>query len=129
MRALYDSLLVGVGAAIGAVLRYWVGVWLLGRQGTFPWATLLVNVTGSFALGLFMALALGHGWSQNWRLFAAVGVCGGYTTFSTYSSDVIRLFEERRVWEGVGYCLASNVLSIGACFAGVHLARLALGRS
>src|SRR5687768_17069298 len=122
-----QSLAVAGGAALGANLRYWLGYWIVGaRHSVFPWHTLLINVTGSLALGIVMAYALGRGWSEGWRLFAAVGVCGGYTTFSTYSAEVITLFEEGQPYLAIAYALGSNFASVMACFAGVHFTRTLL---
>ena len=125
MRFLSESLYVAGGAALGANARYWLGYWFVGRtHANFPWHTLLINVSGSLALGAFVALALVHGWSHNWRLFFAVGLCGGFTTFSAYSAEMVRLLEERQWTSAAGYILLSNVLCISACFAGAHLARI-----
>jgi CrcB protein len=122
-----DSLAVAGGAAIGANARYWLGYWIVGRgHAGFPWHTLLINVTGSLALGAIMAVALAKGWGHGWRLFAAVGVCGGYTTFSTFSAEVVQLFEEGKLAGALSYVALTNVICIVACLAGVHLARLAV---
>lgn len=125
MHPLVDGLAIAAGAAIGANLRYWIGYGVVGRlHPNFPWHTLLVNVTGSLALGAFMAVALTKGWSHGWRLFAAVGICGGYTTFSTFSAETVRLFEEGHTLLGTAYVAVSNLASIGACLLGAHFARL-----
>jgi len=125
MRYLLDSVWVALGAAIGANARYWLG-YVLSSRGfpDFPWPTLLVNVTGSLALGAFLALTVTHGWGHGSRLFVAVGICGGFTTFSAFSAEMVRLIEERQIAPAMGYFLASNLLSISACLAGAHFARL-----
>ena len=125
MRFLEESIYVAAGAALGANARYWLGYWLVGRtHAGFPWHTLIINVSGSLALGAFVALALVHGWGHNWRLFFVVGLCGGFTTFSAFSAEMIRLMEERQMFAAAGYFLGSNFLSIGACFLGAHFARI-----
>lgn len=121
----WDSLAVAGGAAIGANVRYWLSYWFVGKgHAEFPWHTLLINVTGSLALGAIMALALAKGWGHGWRLFAAVGLCGGYTTFSTFSAEVVQLFEDGKLGGAISYIVLSNLGCILACLAGAHLARL-----
>ena len=127
MLVVHDSLFIALGAAIGANLRYWFGYWLVGKEHPgFPWHTLIVNVSGSLALVAIMALAFAKGWGHGWRLFAAVGICGGYTTFSTFSAEIVRLFEEREFQQALTYAIGSNVLSILGCPAGAHFARMAV---
>ena len=125
MKYFVDSLYVALGAAVGANARYWISVWFVGRaHSNFPWQTLFINVSGSLVLGAFLALALTHGWSHHWRLAVAVGLCAGYTTFSSFSAEMVRLMEERNWNAALSYFLASNVLSIAACLAGAHFARV-----
>lgn len=79
--------LLGTGGALGAVLRYAIGQWLVHDR--FPFATLLVNVVGSFALGLLTFADL----SNEVMLFVGVGMCGSFTTYSSFSFEVVRLWE------------------------------------
>lgn len=79
--------LLGTGGALGAVLRYAIGQWLVHDR--FPFATLLVNVVGSFALGLLTFADL----SDEVMLFVGVGMCGSFTTYSSFSFEVVRLWE------------------------------------
>jgi CrcB protein len=117
-----ESLYVFLGAGLGGVLRYWVGILCRIQGQAFPWPTLLINVVGSFVLGAFAAAALLRDWPSQSRLFFAVGVCGGFTTFSTFSLEAVRLLNER-AWKAAGaYCLLSLVLSVAACFLGAGLA-------
>jgi fluoride exporter len=130
MEFLKSSLAVAVGAALGANARYWFSAWFVVRFGSkFPLHTLLINVVGSLILGIFMAVALTRGWGTGPRLIVAVGFAGGFTTFSTFSAEIIRLIEDHRYGLAAVYALASNGLSVGACLLGAHLARLALLRS
>jgi CrcB protein len=121
-------LLVGAGGAIGAMLRYGFSV-LVGRAlpgAAFPYATLGVNVIGSFAMGLLVA-ALARalpGLQNEIRLFVAVGVLGGFTTFSSFSLDVATLFERGDVGLAAGYVVLSVTVSILAVFAGLYLVRV-----
>lgn len=118
-------LLVGAGGALGSVLRYLVGLWMLQRAGpAFPWGTLFVNVTGSFLIG-FLAEFIMHkmGTSPEMRVFLITGVLGGYTTFSAFSLDAIALLEHGQTMSGLAYIVASVGLSMLAVFAGLALMR------
>ena len=118
-------LIVAAGGAIGSSLRHLTNLAALRLFGPgFPWGTLTVNVLGCFAMGLFIEL-LGRrlGGSPELRLFIATGVLGGYTTFSAFSLDFATLTERGAVIHGLFYLAASVVLSIGALFAGLWLAR------
>ncbi|PZQ63649.1 MAG: fluoride efflux transporter CrcB [Phenylobacterium zucineum] len=121
-----NLLLVAAGGATGAVARYVLGAQALRAFGPgWPYGTLAVNVIGGFLMGLLAGgLALrGLGDAEKWRLLLGVGVLGGFTTFSAYSLEVA-LMIERRAWaSALAYSLGSVVLSVGALFAGLFLAR------
>jgi CrcB protein len=119
-------LLVALGGALGSVCRYLVGQWSLRLFGpAFPWGTLIVNVSGSFAIGLIAELiARRLDASPEMRLLLITGFLGGFTTFSAFSLDVISLVERSATVVGITYVVASVVVSLAAVFAG-----LALGRS
>ena len=119
--------LVAVGSAVGGVLRYGVGVAIAARWASpFPAATLLVNVTGSFLLGMLATLLMGRADEAELRLLLLVGLCGGYTTFSSFSLETVRLVQRGEAGIAAVYVLASVVLSILGLAAGV-LAMRALG--
>jgi CrcB protein len=124
MKDFTDSLWVAFGASLGANARYWIGYFCKSNIQEFPWPTLIINVLGSLLLGAFSAAALERGWGWPARLFFAVGVCGGFTTFSTFSFETINLARSS-IRVAALYVLLSLVLSIGACFAGVHFGRIA----
>ena len=119
-------LLVGAGGAIGAMGRYGFGL-LVARYGTmgFPYATLGVNIIGSLAMGLLIgALAKILPAGQNEiRLFLAVGLLGGFTTFSAFSLDTITLIERGEMTQAGVYVLASIVASVLAVFLGLFFMR------
>jgi len=118
-------LAVAVGGATGSVLRYLVGVGSGKLFGTdFPWGTLIINVTGSFLIGAFVGLFASK-WDlpQAARIFLTVGICGGYTTFSTFSLDAWVLVERGESFSAVAYMIASVLLSIGALIAAMHIVR------
>jgi len=114
-----------LGGALGSVARYLVGIGsgkLFGID--FPWGTLIINVTGSFLIGLFAGLfATRWNLSQPMRVFLTVGFCGGYTTFSTFSLDAFYLMERSETFAAGAYMVASVVLSVGALIAAMHLIR------
>ena len=118
-------LYVALGSAIGGVSRYLVGG-LVQRMldTTFPAGTLLVNVTGSFLLGAIIRYALETpSLTPEIRAFQTIGVCGGYTTFSTFSYETMALLEDGE-WARAGvYITASVILSLIATFLGLALAR------
>jgi len=120
---------IGLGAALGANLRYLAGRAIAEWLGVgFPWGTLTINVTGSFLIGVIATL-LGERLDvgPEWRLFLVVGVLGGYTTFSTFSLDAINLFSSGggadRWLAGIAYILASILLGLAACILGIMLVR------
>lgn len=114
-----------LGGAIGAAARYGVNVTtpkLIGHG--FPWATLIVNITGSFIMGVLIAvMALAWTTSQEIRVFLITGVLGGFTTFSAFSLDFVALYERKDYGLAFGYAGGSVVLSLLAVFAGLYLAR------
>lgn len=118
-------LLVLVGGGLGAVLRFAVGTLVLKFfTGIFPLATFLINVTGSFFIGLFMTLFLNHSaLNPNWRLLVVTGVLGGYTTFSSFEWEALTTLRE-----GAGLIsLSYLVFSVLAGLVGVWLGAIAAG--
>ncbi|RIH89715.1 putative fluoride ion transporter CrcB [Meiothermus luteus] len=104
-------LLVALGGAIGALLRYGLGAWVQALSGPgFPWSTFLINITGSFFIGVVLRLSLEGALSPEWRLLLAVGVLGGYTTFSTFSWETLALVQQGEWFKASLYVLGSVVL-------------------
>lgn len=118
-------LLVLAGGALGSAGRYLIGVWMADRFGPgFPWATLAVNVTGSFLIGLLATLADEAGsLGPQARVFLVVGVLGGYTTFSSFSLETLRLAEQDSLARAAVNVLASIVLAFGAALLGIAAGR------
>jgi CrcB protein len=118
-------LIVFVGGGIGAALRHGVNLAAARLLGTsFPYATLLENVTGSLVMGLLAGyFAFKGGASQHWRLFLTTGILGGYTTFSAFSLDSILLYERGQPGLAALYIALSVALSIGGLLAGFALMR------
>ncbi len=119
-------LLISIGAMVGANLRYWVGIWAANRLGAaFPYGTLLINLTGSFILGFFMTLAVERLLlDPRWRLLIAVGLLGGYTTFSSYTYESMKLILDNQWLPGLLNLFGSAFLGGLAVFLGIILARV-----
>nr|WP_249143879.1 fluoride efflux transporter CrcB [Bradyrhizobium lablabi] len=116
---------VAVGGALGSLARYLVAIGVARLLGSdFPWGTLIINVSGSFLIGVLVeSFALMWNVSQAVRVFLVVGICGGFTTFSTFSLDAIVLMQRGELWSAGAYIAASVVLSIFALFGALHLVR------
>ena len=123
-------LAISVGGVLGANARYFLGLWMTAWLGPgFPAATMLINVTGSFGLGLYLTLVAGrYTGHQAIRLLVATGFFGAYTTFSTFSVEAIHLLEAGDDAAGLAYVIGSVVLSIAAAAIGIGVARMALAR-
>jgi len=118
-------LAVAAGGAIGSVARYVVGVGAAKLFGDhLPWGTLIINVSGSFLIGLFIALfAVDWQLPQPMRVFLVVGICGGYTTFSTFSLDSYKLIQSGEVVTAGTYIIGSVLLSVSALMTAVLIVR------
>jgi CrcB protein len=116
---------IGLGGFLGANLRYLVQAWSADRWGSaFPYGTLLVNVTGSFCLGLLITLGTQRiAIPPNWRLFLAVGVLGGYTTFSSFTVETLNLIQTGRWLSGGVYLFGNVLLGLAGAFLGMVLAQ------
>lgn len=126
------SLLVGGGGFLGANARFWLGALIASRTGNaFPWATMTINVSGSFLIGVIMPLALrgpAPAISPGWFRFLAVGILGGYTTFSTFESETLQLFEGGQTARAAGYALGSLAAGCAAVWLGSLLGKLLVPR-
>ena len=119
-------LVVFAGAGIGGLARYVAGTWIMAKYGgRFPLGTLFINVSGSLLIGLVMALlaerfAAPH---PNWRLFLAVGILGGYTTFSSFAWETYQSVRDSSPIIGLANILGSVTLGYAAVWCGALLAR------
>lgn len=118
-------LAVSLGGALGANVRYLVGLWAAAQwPGVLPWGTLLINLTGSFLLGgLLTTLAARRPEPTLLRLFLGTGFLGAYTTFSTFSAETVALATAGQLAFAVGYVILSVAGGYGAAWAGMMLAR------
>ncbi len=120
-------LALGLGGFLGANARYWLSEWIdRAYRSSFPAATLLINVSGSFALGLYVAAASQRGWGDAYRLLFAVGFLGAYTTFSTFSLETLSLaVDQGRPGAAMLNILLSVVGGVVAAWIGIVVGRTA----
>ena len=120
---LTDSLLIALGAAGGANARYWLTSLFVDRFGpTFPWGTLVINLSGSLLIGVVLAVILARGETDpTLRLLLVTGFLGAYTTFSTYTYDTVRLLETGRLGAALANALGSLGLGLAAAAVGLWL--------
>lgn len=124
-------LIVAAGGGLGAMARYGLGL-VVGRwapNAAWPWSTFLANIAGGLCMGLLVGwLAMRGGAQQEAiRLFAAVGVLGGFTTFSAYSLEAVMMIERRQIGLAAAYVGLSVVVAMAALFVGLTIARRAFG--
>jgi CrcB protein len=115
-------ILIFLGGGIGSLMRYAVQ---LGTDSfisqKFPVSTLLVNAVGSLIIGMLWGSGNSSYINENLKAFIFIGLLGGFTTFSTFSLDTLRLIENKEVTSALVYIVLNNVLSIGLCYAGYML--------
>lgn len=121
----FNCLSVGIGGFIGSVFRYLIGLSPVLRQGALPLQTFLVNVVGAIFIGMILK------WTQSGvvvneqlTLFLRIGICGGFTTFSTFSQETAAMIQEGRWLPAFSYAL----LSVGLCVLGVFLGQWTAGK-
>ena len=119
-----DYLIIGLGGALGTMGRYWLGAAVGRHVATFPLGTMLINISGSFVIAFFSALTMPDGrWmvSARGRAFFMTGICGGYTTFSSFSLQTLNLVQDRE-WLYAGL---NVVLSVVLCLVAAWLGYIA----
>ncbi len=117
---LRNFILVGLGGMVGSVLRYLAAV--LIKHPSFPLSTFIVNFAGSFIIAAVLGISLKNQvFDQNWRVFLTTGVCGGFTTFSTFSVESFQLLQQQRYATFALYIGLSLVAGIAAVFSGFWL--------
>ena len=119
-------LLVFLGAGLGGMARHAVGMAAVRLGSSFPIGTMAINIAGSVAMGLFAGWFAQRDATQAWRLFIAVGILGGFTTFSSYSLDAVLLLERGETGAALFYVVGSVMLGIGGLFAGLLAMRAML---
>jgi len=117
-----NALWIFIGGGLGSLARWWASGFVAERFGqTFPWGTLIVNVTGSFIIGLFATLTGPEGRflaRASFREFFMIGICGGYTTFSSFSLQTLSLADEGQWFRAGGNVVLSVVLCLLGVWAG-----------
>ena len=118
-------LMVGVGGGLGSILRFWLGSYIGSRMGArFPYGTFVVNITGSFLIGLVFAfLTARTQWSPNWRYLIPIGFIGGYTTFSSFEFETLRMIQDGQIGLGLFYVASSVVVGFAAVWGGMMAGR------
>lgn len=118
-------LMIGVGGALGSILRFWAGGVISNRFGVrFPYGTFVVNCTGSFLIGLIVTLlAERTHWSPNWRYLIPIGFIGGYTTFSAFELETFRSFQDSEILMAALNVLLSVVVGFFSVWLGVITGR------
>lgn len=117
--------LIALGGGLESVTRYLVSGWVANRLGVaFPYGTLLINITASFIIGFFLTFAQERAFNPNWRLFIAVGFVGGYSTFSTFEYESIRLLQDGEMLFGAIYLVGSVAAGAIAAITGITLGSL-----
>lgn len=113
-----NCLVVGIGGFIGAVCRYLIGFIPVKSESLFPIKTLLINIVGAFVIGLITTLAIKHNYvNSRIVLMLKVGVCGGFTTFSTFAFETSDLIQNGHVIIALAYILLSVVLGVLAVYS------------
>ena len=128
MKPLLAFGLVGIGGALGSMLRYAIAILSIERIGPgFPWHTAAINIVGSFLIGIVAIYSQSSiGLSPYVSAFAMVGVLGGFTTFSTFSYDTVTLLSDGVPATALAYCCGSVILGVLGAMAGMGLARIVL---
>jgi fluoride exporter len=124
---MFNFLLVALGGALGAATRYGVSLALPAREGGWPLATFLINVSGSLFIGLLAGwLATRDAGGEPWRLLLGVGVLGGFTTFSAYSLETLRMIERGDIVGASTYAIGSVIAGLAAVAIGLAITRRVL---
>jgi CrcB protein len=118
---LLKYVMVGIGGGLGSVLRFWLGSYIGSKMGTrFPYGTFVINITGSFLIGLvFALLTVRTQWGPNWRYLIPIGFIGGYTTFSSFEFETFRVVQDGQIGLGLLYVALSVVVGFLAVWGGV----------
>jgi CrcB protein len=109
-----NILLVCLGGALGSLARYWVGGVVASRVPTFPLGTMVINITGCFVIGVLAAVVT----RTEWRDFLMIGFCGGYTTFSSFGYETLKLLNDKEWLFAAANVIGTNVLGFAAVYLG-----------
>lgn len=119
------AVLIGIGSFIGGVLRYLMSLTIQSKiLSTFPFGTLTVNILGSFIIGIIFGLSEKFNLAPEWRLFLATGICGGFTTFSSFSLETMTMLQEGQYLYGASYISFSVLFGLLAVFLGMSFIKI-----
>lgn len=113
-------LIAGLGGFIGTISRFLISRYVqITYVSSFPWGTFLVNIAGSFLIGILFGITEKGGFmSHEWRIFLTVGICGGFTTFSSFTNEAFMLLQSKELIRLAGYSSLSVFFGIAAVFLG-----------
>ena len=118
---------IGIGSCIGGISRYLLSQFIQNKfLSSFPFGTLGVNIIGCFLIGIVFGVSERGNISNEWRLFLATGVLGGFTTFSAFSNETVGLLREGQLWHALVYIACSVLIGLLATFTGISLIKLVL---
>ena len=124
MEIIKNILAVGAGSFIGGAARYLVSLAMKGIGKGFPWATLAVNLAGCLMIGLLWGLLSRNAAEKtSWGLFLTVGLCGGFTTFSTFSKEALAMLQTGQIWGFASYIAISVLAGIALVALGYYIGR------
>lgn len=116
---------IGVGSFIGGIFRYLLSQFVQARfLSTFPFGTLTVNIIGCFLIGLFFGFSERGNFTQEWRIFLATGLIGGFTTFSAFSIETVNMLRDGQFWYAAAYIISSVVVGLIATMLGITIIKL-----
>ena len=120
-----NTILIGCGSFIGGAARYIISVAMKAMSKGFPWGTLIVNLVGCLVIGLLWGFfSKNSSESSSWALFMIVGICGGFTTFSTFSKEALMMLQAGNFISLLAYVTISVIAGIALVAAGYYLVRL-----
>lgn len=123
---LKSLLIVGTGGFIGGAMRYLLSTYIKNMYGqTFPWGTLVVNLLGCFVFGIIFALFSKHNSTDNtFCLLLTTGICGGFTTFSTFANESVQMIQNGNIGEFIGYMATSVIVGIALIALGYWIVKV-----
>ncbi|GLO67370.1 MULTISPECIES: fluoride efflux transporter CrcB [Oceanobacillus] len=110
--------IVGIGGSLGAAARYGLSQWL-NKYPFFPLGTWITNIFGSFILGLCLQYYIAGFFSVGWWAFLGIGICGGFTTFSTFGTEVVSMLQHKKWKQAIFYIITTVILSLFGTWLGI----------